>query len=326
MNTTRNLTASQAATALGVTIKALRQYEERGLIEPDRSPVGWRLYTPAQMENLRLIVALRRLGMGAGAIAALEGGDAVGLEIALARHELRLREEAGDVSRRLSMLNSMRASLRDGSVPNVNELAVIAGGSGLSLAFDLDWPWAGEAFVMNDLGSITFVTGPLGSGKTRFVKAVTKNLPGARFAAPDCSVPECDEGSDAIAQLKQEGIEPGDAMKRLVHLVSSAEFGHLVIDHVERGLSEVEQEAFIAWLRGTVRPGRGLVLLTRSTGILDCDAPIAGERAIFCPASHEAPFEVPMVPGARGWESLTDCLASPATNERVGTLEARRAA
>ena len=56
------LNASEAASRLGVSAKALRLYEQRGLLAPLRSAAGWRAYGPDEMSRAREIVALRALG------------------------------------------------------------------------------------------------------------------------------------------------------------------------------------------------------------------------------------------------------------------------
>ena len=56
------LQPSDAAGLLGVSAKALRIYEERGLIAPLRSESGWRTYGPNEMARAREIVSLRALG------------------------------------------------------------------------------------------------------------------------------------------------------------------------------------------------------------------------------------------------------------------------
>ena len=43
----RSFTAAQASAALGVSAKALRLYEEHGLLVPDRTRAGWRAYDTA---------------------------------------------------------------------------------------------------------------------------------------------------------------------------------------------------------------------------------------------------------------------------------------
>jgi DNA-binding transcriptional MerR regulator len=62
----RNLAASQAAAHLGVSAKALRLYEQQGLIAPDRSPAGWRLYDPDDVARAAAVVSLRALGLSLG--------------------------------------------------------------------------------------------------------------------------------------------------------------------------------------------------------------------------------------------------------------------
>jgi DNA-binding transcriptional MerR regulator len=57
------LNPSDAAQQLGVSAKALRVYEHRGLITPARTLAGWRAYGPAEMARAREIVELRTLGL-----------------------------------------------------------------------------------------------------------------------------------------------------------------------------------------------------------------------------------------------------------------------
>ena len=59
------LNASEAARQLGVSAKALRLYEQRGLLVPARTEAGWRAYGPDQMARAAEIAALRSLGLRA---------------------------------------------------------------------------------------------------------------------------------------------------------------------------------------------------------------------------------------------------------------------
>ena len=52
------LTPSAAARQLGISAKALRLYEQRGLISPGRTAAGWRAYGPDDMERAGEIVLL----------------------------------------------------------------------------------------------------------------------------------------------------------------------------------------------------------------------------------------------------------------------------
>jgi MerR family copper efflux transcriptional regulator len=53
---------ADAAHAVGTTSRALRWYEQRGLVEVTRSPSGYREYGPAELTRLRNIRALLDLG------------------------------------------------------------------------------------------------------------------------------------------------------------------------------------------------------------------------------------------------------------------------
>ena len=53
------LNASDAAKRLGVSTKALRLYEERGLIRPLRTEAGWRENKAEELARAAEIVALR---------------------------------------------------------------------------------------------------------------------------------------------------------------------------------------------------------------------------------------------------------------------------
>jgi len=57
------LNPSDAAKRLGVSAKALRLYEQRGLIAPARTAAGWRAYGPDEMTRVAEITALRELGL-----------------------------------------------------------------------------------------------------------------------------------------------------------------------------------------------------------------------------------------------------------------------
>jgi len=52
------LTINEAATTTGWSPRMLRYVEQLGLVEPTRSPSGYRLYGPAQLQRLRTLKAL----------------------------------------------------------------------------------------------------------------------------------------------------------------------------------------------------------------------------------------------------------------------------
>src|SRR3954447_8478868 len=83
----RFLRPSEAAKRLGVSTKALRIFEERGLVAPNRTAAGWRAYGPGEMARAAEIVALRALGLSLAQVTRVRGGDPRALEAALAAHQ-----------------------------------------------------------------------------------------------------------------------------------------------------------------------------------------------------------------------------------------------
>ena len=67
------MTSGEFARASGLSRKALRLYDELGLLRPVQvDPASqYRLYAPAQLEQARLVAWLRRLGMPLAAIRAV---------------------------------------------------------------------------------------------------------------------------------------------------------------------------------------------------------------------------------------------------------------
>lgn len=73
MSTASHLLIGEAAQLLGVSAKALRNYEKHGLIEPARSEAGYRLYAPADVLRLQRIRQLQALGLSLRQIRAILG-------------------------------------------------------------------------------------------------------------------------------------------------------------------------------------------------------------------------------------------------------------
>jgi DNA-binding transcriptional MerR regulator len=55
------LEANECAARIGLSKRALRLYEEHGLIRPRRTPKGWRLYGPGEIARLHEVLALKRI-------------------------------------------------------------------------------------------------------------------------------------------------------------------------------------------------------------------------------------------------------------------------
>jgi len=325
------LSPSEAARDLGVSAKALRLYEERGLLRPARTATGWRAYGPDDLRRAAEIVALRSLGFSLRQVERVMGGAAEGLEPALAALQSRLELEFDQLGQRLKKVDVLRRALAQGQAPTVPDLAGLAAApDALVVGFDLPWPWGGEWFEVRGVRALNYVVGPLGSGKTRLAWTLARHLPNGVFLGLDRidrraeaerameADPVLRERVEAsIAWLVEEGAAVSDALRVLVVGLEQGRPNSLVIDMIEQGLDEATQRAVISDLRRRAHQRSPLFMLTRSSAILDPEEATEDEAVIFCPANHAPPFRVRIAPGAPGYDALVSCLGSPEVRART---------
>jgi DNA-binding transcriptional MerR regulator len=333
-----SLNPSEAARRIGVSTKALRLYENRGLIAPARTRAGWRVYGPADLARAREIVELRALGLSLAEVARLFEGDVRIVGRTLAVHEATLEDRVRQLGRTITKVRHLRAALSRGETPTVAELVgVLKAAPELSVAFDLPWPWGGERFELSDIRQLNYIIGPLGSGRTRLAKRLAESLPGAAFVGLDrlanggataWTSLDADRALKARVDEKLATLVSGGGVKSaalIALLVALQSEGPtiLVIDMLEHGLDAVTQEALIASLRRRGPDARPLFVLTRSSAILDLDHVGADEAIILCPANHSPPSRVAPYPGSPGYEAVATCLASPEVRARTEGVVAR---
>jgi DNA-binding transcriptional MerR regulator len=333
------LSPSEAARRLGVSPKALRLYEERGLVSPHRTEAGWRAYGPEVMKRASEVVALRGLGLSLAQVHRVLAGDPKGLEKALATHQSRLEGQLGQLGAVVERVRAVRGDIAQGKAPTPSDLARLAGpASEPVVAFDLPWPWGGERFELREIRAITFIIGSLGSGKTRLAMRLAEELPGGAFLGLDRlersaealqAELRADAGHhaqvrDVLAWLVEEGAETTDALLALVIELERDDPGALVVDMIEEGLDEPTQRALVAHLRRRGPLARPVFAMTRSCAVLDLAAVGPGEMILLCPANHGPPSVVAPYPGAPGYEAVATCLASPAVRARTHGMVATR--
>jgi DNA-binding transcriptional MerR regulator len=326
------LNPAEAAKRLGVSAKALRLYEERGLVTPSRTAAGWRAYGPGEMGRAAEIVALRALGLSLAQVSRVLGGDAKALEPALAAHQATLEGQARLLATTVEKVRNLRVDLTQGRAPVAGELTrLMVPGAEPIVAFDLPSPWGGERFELRDLKALNYITGPVSSGKTRLALRLAETLPGGTFLGLDRTAdggaaarakldadPALNASVDkALAWLLDDGATTSDALVALLVGLEAGGPASLIVDLVEYRLDRATQEALIAYLRSRDPGARPLFLMTRSCSILDLAAMGPDEMIIFCPANHSPPVRVAPYPGAPGYESVMTCLAPPEVRART---------
>lgn len=343
MNSTAHLlNPSEAAKQLGVSTKALRLYEERGLLRPARTAAGWRAYGPDQMTRATEIVELRALGLSLVEIGRVLDGDAPVLGRALASHEAMLEARARQLHETVQRIRKLRTELDRGtmSVASVVSNARQASDT-ISVSISLPWPWGGERFEIRGICRLTYIVGPLGSGKTRLAMQLAEAIPGALFVG----VERLKDGASAakamlvanpqlacrvrhsVGAITNLGGNESDALVALLTALEDEGPTVQVIDMLEDGLDAPTQEALICFLRRRAPEARPLIFLTRSSSILDVESVGQDEAIILCPANHSPPMHVAPYRGAPGYEALTTCLATPDVRARTdGVIAMRRSA
>lgn len=314
------LNASAAANRLGVSPKALRLYEQRGLMAPIRSAAGWRVYGPDEMRQARQIAALRALGFSLAQVERVLKGDARGLAAALEAHQGGLEARLRQLVATIESVGQLRERLAHGDAPTVGDLARLAArDADPAIVFDLPYPWGGERFELGQIRALNYIIGPLGSGKTRLAQRLAETLPNAAFLGLDRSASGAVTAKveQTMAWLVEDGATTSDALLALVAGLEAEGPDILVIDLIEQGLDQPTQEATIAHLRRRGPASRPVFMLTRSSSILDLTAVGSDEAIIFCPANHSPPTYVAPYPGTPGYEAVATCLASPAVRART---------
>ncbi|MDH3719646.1 MAG: MerR family transcriptional regulator, partial [Planctomycetota bacterium] len=108
---------SEAAKQLGVSVKALRLYEQRGLISPLRTAAGWRVYGTEEMMRAAEIVALRGLGLSLRQVERVLTGSAADLAPSLAMHQTLLEGRIHELSDTVEKVRRLRTDCAAGKPP-----------------------------------------------------------------------------------------------------------------------------------------------------------------------------------------------------------------
>ena len=110
------LRAREFAALAGVTVRTLHHYDRIGLLQPQRSASGYRLYGSRELERLEQIVALRFIGVPLKQMGTLL--DASALAEALPRQRAMLEEKRRMLDDAIRAVRAAEECLRSGRRPD----------------------------------------------------------------------------------------------------------------------------------------------------------------------------------------------------------------
>ena len=112
----------EIARRTGVTIRALRLYEQHGLLKPRRNSKGWRVYDAEVIACLHQVLSLKRLGLTLSQIGELLAKGEVDLAAALEVQEAALRTQQTQLDSALASIRTAKARLAAGDALAVDVL------------------------------------------------------------------------------------------------------------------------------------------------------------------------------------------------------------
>ncbi|NLR97679.1 MerR family transcriptional regulator [Rhizobium sp. P38BS-XIX] len=120
------ITALECAERIGITIRALRIYEQHGLISPRRTSKQWRLYGRDEIARLNEILALKSLGFSLRDIAKLLRKHPTDLAQMLALQRNGLEDTRRRAERGLQVIEALQSKVRSGAVASLDDLTTLA--------------------------------------------------------------------------------------------------------------------------------------------------------------------------------------------------------
>jgi phosphoribosylaminoimidazole-succinocarboxamide synthase len=116
------LSPSETAQRLGVSVRALRLYERKGLVRPRRTQSGWRVYGPDEIARLHQVLTLKSLNLPLARITQLLDGRVADLPALLALQEDVLTTRINDLQRARKSVQAARTKVSRGARLSLQDL------------------------------------------------------------------------------------------------------------------------------------------------------------------------------------------------------------
>lgn len=143
------LDIGEVAAATGLTVRALRFYEARGLVSPLRTAGGRRVYGPAELGRLNAAIALKRAGFSLKKIADLLAGRDVDLRRLIDAQLAELDARAVALTQSRALLRSVQSRLDRGDAIDVATLCSLIR-TGTTFMDDGNWQTIVDAYFSAD--------------------------------------------------------------------------------------------------------------------------------------------------------------------------------
>jgi len=101
-----SLAIAEVARLTGLTTRALRFYEARGLVKPRRTAAGLRYFGPSELEQLHRIMAMKRAGLTLGQIHKFGSGRTIDLRDVIIAQMESLQERRVEIDQAHNLLSS----------------------------------------------------------------------------------------------------------------------------------------------------------------------------------------------------------------------------
>lgn len=116
---------ASVAQKFGVSVKALRLYEQLGMLTPPRTKLGWRVYGRQEIERLHAIFSLKQLGLPLARIAEMLQAGVTDLNALLTVQEQMLLETRRETDHALTLIQIAKVRICDSGNLSVDELSAL---------------------------------------------------------------------------------------------------------------------------------------------------------------------------------------------------------
>jgi len=120
--------SAAVAAKFGTSLKALRLYEQLGMLKPPRTQAGWRVYGEPEIERLHAILSLKQLGLPLARIAELFKSGPVDLGALLSVQEEMIRESRREADHALTLIQIAKVRVRKRGKLSADELSALVQG------------------------------------------------------------------------------------------------------------------------------------------------------------------------------------------------------